>query len=132
MDTIANVGDFKFPMTCKTVNVTNVGMLWEAMAPTLHSMGKIAFELFYIPEEVTHRNSPTVGTVAAGLMWLFLNANAAGNVGLRNWQVIFPDGSSSTFAFTAFVTSFALDAKTGDVFKAAIELTNDGTTPSLP
>ena len=83
-------------MTCKTVNVTNVGMLWEAMAPTLHSMGKIAFTLFYIPEEVTHRNTPTAGAVAAGLMWLFLNANASGNAGLRNWQVIFPDGSSST------------------------------------
>lgn len=130
--TIANVGSFKFPMTCKTVDVTNVGMLWEAMAPTLHSMGKITFDLFYIPEEATHRNSPSSGSTGAGLMWLFLNANAANKAGLRNWQVVFPDGNNSTFSFTAFVTNFALDAKVGDVFKVSIELTNDGTAPSLP
>jgi hypothetical protein len=134
-DTIANVGSFKLPLTCKTVNVTNVGMLWEAMAPTIHSMGKITFDLFYIPEEVTHRNSPTAGTVAAGLMWLFLNANAANKAGLRNWALVFPDGANSgagsIITWAAFVTSFSLDAKTEDVFKASMELTSDGSTPSL-
>jgi hypothetical protein len=132
--TLANVDSIKLPMTCKTVNVTNVGDLWEAMQPTLHSMGKISFDIFYIPEEVTHRNSPTSGSVAAGLMWLFNNANAANNAGLRNWYFVMPDGNSTTIDFPAFVTSFQIDAKVGDVFKASIELTHSGgaTGPQLP
>lgn len=129
--TIANVGSIKLPASCKTVNVTNVGDLWEAMFPTLHSMGKISFDLFYIPEEVTHRNSPTVGSVGAGLMWLFLNANTANKVGLRNWQFVLPDGNGSTIALAAYVTDFSIDAKTGDVFKATMELTHDGSNPSF-
>src|SRR5271165_6104324 len=84
--TIANVLSFDLPLTCKTVNVTNVGDTWEAMFPTLHSMGKIALEIAYIPEEVTHRNAPTAGSIGAGLMWLFMNANIANQGGLRNWQ----------------------------------------------
>ncbi len=130
--TIANVGSVKLPMTCKTVDVTNVGMLWEAMFPTLHAMGKIGFELFYIPEDVTMRNSPTAGSVGAGLMWLFLNANAPANAGLRNWQLVISDGNQSTMAFPAYVTSFSLDAKVGDVYKVAIELSSNGGAPSLP
>jgi hypothetical protein len=137
--TIANVDSITYPMTCETVDVTNVGNLWKAMFPTLHNMGKIAFKIFWIPEEVTHRNSPTAGSVGAGLMWLFLNANAANNAGLRNWQLVIPDGANpggnppgSVIAFEAYVTSFAIDAKVGNVFTASIELTNNGVAPSLP
>ncbi|MGC2152633.1 MAG: hypothetical protein WA618_11355 [Terriglobales bacterium] len=130
--TIANVSNLTVPMVCKTVDVTNIGNEWEAMAPTIHSMGKINFKIFYIPEEVTHRNSPTVGSIGAGLMWLFLNANAANQVGLRNWEMVFPDGNGTLMAWQAFVTSFSLDAKVGGVFEASMELTNNGTAPSLP
>ena len=130
--TIANVDGITYPMTCETVDVTNVGNLWKAMFPTLHNMGKIVFDIFWIPEEVTHRNSPTGGSVAAGLMWLFMNANAANNVGLRDWQLVIPDGNNSIIAFEAYVTSFAITAKVGQVFKASIELTNNGVAPSLP
>jgi predicted secreted protein len=130
--TIANVDSITYPMTCETVDVTNVGNLWKAMFPTLHNMGKIAFKIFWIPEEPTHRNSPTAGSTGAGLMWLFLNANAANNAGLRNWQLVIPDGNNSTIAFEAYVTSFAIDIKVGNVFTASIELTNNGVAPSLP
>ena len=130
--TIANVDSITYPMTCETVDVTNVGNLWKAMFPTLHNMGKIAFKIFWIPEEVTHRNAATAGSTGAGLMWLFLNANAAGNAGLRDWQLVVPDGNDSTIAFEAYVTSFSIDAKVGNVFTASIELTNNGVAPSLP
>jgi predicted secreted protein len=132
--TVANVTDLKLPLSCATVKVTNIGDLWEAMFPTLHSMGKIAFTLQWIPEEVTHRNSPSAGSVGAGLMWLFMNANTSGQAGLRNWQLIIPDGNNSTIAFPAFVTDFAIDAKVGNVFQASIELTHPGgaTGPQMP
>ena len=133
--TLANVSDLSLPLSCKTVDVTNVGNLWVAMAPTIHEMGKIAFKIFYIPEDPTMRNSNPGGAVAAGLMWLFLNSNVVAanvQVGLRDWQMVFPDGNDTLLAWAAFVTSFQITAKVAAVFEASMELTNNGTAPSLP
>ncbi len=127
MVTIANVTDFSLPVTTRTVEVTNVGDAWARRVPTLHDMGKITFKIFWIPEETTHRNSANGGGgsgVAEGLRYMLIN-NIKGD-----FQAVYPDGNGSTDAWPAYVTSFALTGKTGNVFEANIELSNDG-APSL-
>jgi len=131
--TVFNVTDVTIPLMADTIDVTNVGDLWKIKAPTLHDMGKIGFKIFYIPKDVTHRNSPSAGAVAAGLLWLFLHCSDAALAGVRDWFVVFPDaagGLSTLWTFPAYVTAFSLTAKTGNAFEASIELTNSD-APSL-
>lgn len=124
MQTIANATDVSLPIMTDTVDVTNVGDLWKRHIPTLNDMGKIAFKVFWIMEEPTHRNSVNSGVAGAGLRYLMVNQL------LRDFQFVYPDGNSSTDAFPAYVTSFAITGKTGNVYEASVELTNSG-APSL-
>ncbi len=71
-------------------------------------------------EEATHRNSVGGGTVGAGLRYVLINRL------LRDFQFVYPDGNSSTDAFPAYTTSFAITGAVGNVFTAATELSNSG------
>jgi hypothetical protein len=124
MATIANVQDVNLPVIANVVDVTNVGDSWHRRIPTLHDMGKITFKIFWVMEEPTHRNSAGGGSVGAGLRYLLIN-----NL-LRDFAFVYPDGNSSTDAFPAYVTSFAITGKVAGVFEATIELSNSG-PPSL-
>lgn len=124
MQTIANATDLSLPVMSDTVDVTNVGDLWKRHIPTLNDMGKISFKVFWMMEETTHRNSLNGGTVGAGLRYLMINQL------LRDFQFVYPDGNNSTDAFPAYVTSFAITGKVGNVYEASVELTNSG-APSL-
>jgi len=124
MQTIANVTDVSLPVMSDVVDVTNVGDAWHRRFPTLHDMGKISFKVFWVMEEVTHRNSANGGSVGAGLRYLMIQSLK------RDFQLVYPDGNNSTDSFPAYVTSFAITAKVGGVFEAAVELSNDG-APSL-
>src|SRR6185436_13853232 len=124
MQTIANVTDVALPVMSEVVDVTNVSDAWRRRFPTLHDMGKISFKIFWVMEEVTHRNSANGGNVGAGLRYLLINNLK------RDYQLVYPDGNNSTDAFPAYVTSFAITGKVAGVFEAAIELSNDG-APSL-
>jgi hypothetical protein len=119
--TIANVDNFSEPVIEKLVEVTNVGDHWIRRRPTLNDMGKIAFQIFWIPQEPTHEN------VSGGLRYMLVNQV------LADWQVLYPDGITSPTSmdsFPAYVSSFAITGKTGDVFRAACDLANDG-APTL-
>ncbi len=124
MQTIANATDLSLPIMLATVDVTNVGDNWRRHFPTLHDMGKITFKIFWVMEEVTHRNSVNGGVVGAGLRYLMINSL------LRDYAFVYPDGNESTDAFPAYVTSFAITGKVGGVFEASIELSNSG-APTL-
>ncbi len=126
--TVANVSEFNLPLGAKTADVTNVGNQWEAMIPTLKQYGKITMKIFWVMEELTHRNSPgSGGSTPVGLRNLYMSNPPA----LREWQVIYPDGNQSTDAFQAYVTGFAITAKVGGVFEATIELTANDQNPSF-
>lgn len=118
--TIANATDLSLPIMTDTVDVTNVGDSWKRHFPTLHDMGKINFKIYWVMEEVTHRNSAGGGTVGAGLRYLLITSQ------LRNFQFVYPDGNLSTDAFAAYVTEFAITGKVGGVFEATITLSNSG------
>ena len=115
--TIANVDSYSEPVVSRMVEVTNVGDHWARRRPTLNDMGKITFGVFWIPQNATHVN------LSGGLRYMLINQI------LADWQVVYPDGivtPVSQDSFPAYVTSFAITAKVGDVFKAACELANDG------
>lgn len=124
MNTIANATDVSLPIMATTVDVTNVGDTWRRHIPTLLDMGKIAFKIFWMMEEPTHRNSLGGGSVGAGLRYLFVQRLA------RDYQLVYSDGNNSTDAFPAYVTAFSITGKTGGVWEASIELTNSG-APSI-
>ncbi len=124
MQTIANATDLSLPIMTDVVDVTNVSDSWKRRIPTLHDMGKISFKIFWVMEEVTHRNSVNGGSVGAGLRYLLVNSL------LRDFAFVYPDGNNSTDAFPAYVTSFSITGKVGGVFEAAVELSNSG-APSL-
>lgn len=122
--TIANATDVALPLKADVVDVTNVSDAWHRRFPTLLDMGAITFKIFWIMEEVTHRNAPNGGLVGAGLRYLFVNRLK------RDYQFVYPDGNSSTDAFAAYVTDFSIAGKTGGVFEANVTLSNDN-APSL-
>lgn len=124
MATIANATDVTLPIISDVIDVTAFCDQWHRKIPTLNDMGKIAFKIYWIMEESTHRNSLGGGTVGAGLRYLLINRL------LRDYQFVYPDGNLSTDAFPAYVTMFSISGKVGSVFEAAIELTNSG-APSL-
>ena len=81
-------------------------------------MGKIKFTIFWVMEDPTHENA--ISGSIRGLRYLFSNRI------LCNWMAIYPDANSSTDFFPAYVSSFSITGKVGDVFKATIELSNNG------
>jgi len=124
MQTIANVTDVALPVMSEVVDVTNVSDTWRRRFPTLLDMGKISAKIFWVMEEVTHRNAVNGGLVGAGLRYLLINRLK------RDFQLVYPDGNSSTDAFAAYTTSFAITGKVGGVFEASMEWSNDN-APSL-
>ena len=120
--TIANATDLSLPIMTDTVDVTNVGDSWKRRIPTLHDMGKIGFKVFWVMEDVTHRNSSANNI--DGLRWCLVQS------ALRDFQFIYPDGNNSTDAFAAYTTEFGITGKVGGVFESAVTLSNSG-APSL-
>lgn len=123
MEIIANASDMSMPLMNQTVEVTNFGDQFVRRVATLSDFGKITFKVFWIPEEVTHRNSNANNI--EGLRYALLNQDK------RDFQFIYPDGNGSTDAFAAYVTSFAITGKVGGVFEASVELSTDDGAPSL-
>lgn len=124
MSTIANATNLTLPITSEVVDVTALCDLWRRRIPTLLDMGTISFTIFWVMEEPTHRNSLGGGVVGAGLRYLLINQL------LRDYQIVYPDGNSSTDAFPAYVTSFQITGSVGQVFTGTINLSNSG-APSL-
>lgn len=116
-EVIANATDVSMPVMTDTVDVTNVGDSWKRRIPTLHDMGKIAFKLFWQPEDPSMNNSSPYG-----LRYLMIQSL------LRDFAFNYPNGS--TDAFPAYTTEYAITGKVGGVFEAAITLSNSG-APSL-
>jgi hypothetical protein len=116
--TICNLSDATLPLKAETADVTNAGDLWRRRISTLLDMGTIKFKVFFIPTEATHENS--VSGVIRGIRYLLVNQT------LTNFKLIYPDATSSTDYFAAYVTGFNETGKVGDVFTAEIELSNNG------
>jgi hypothetical protein len=93
-----------------------------AEIPTLLQYGKMQLKIFWVMEEITHRNSITG---ARGLRDLMLNRI------LADMQIVYNDGNNSTDAFAAYVTSFSITGKVAGVWEANVELSGNDQTPSF-
>ena len=127
--TIANVSDIAIPIIAETQDVSNVGDDWRSRIPTLHDMGKIAFSIFWQPEDPTQNNSAGGGSVPSGLMYNLIHNQ------LRNFQLMVFNVTTglfvATLAFPGYVVNFQITGKTGGVWMAKCEITN-AAAPSLP
>ena len=125
---IANVQDYSQAMKSTIVMTTNVGDTYARRQPTLIDPGAPTFKIFWIPAEVSHRNSPDNGSVAAGLRYLMIQKL------LRDIQIKYPpdaNGNVETDAFKAFVTDFGITGKVAGVFEAQITLGISDQAPSF-
>jgi predicted secreted protein len=108
--TIAEVNDLGGPsLTLETIDVTSHDSSngWREFIGGLLDGGEVSFTINYIPTNATHNNT-------SGLI-----ADLRNRV-VRNFQLVFPDGGSTTWVFAALVTSFepseAIDSQiTADV-----------------
>lgn len=118
--TVAEVTDIGGPdMSMETVDITNHSSpgAWKEKAAGLLDAGKVPFTINFIPTGATHGNS-------AGLVYAFKNRLK------KNWQLVFPDGSSTTWAFPAFITKLSPKEPIDDKLSADIELEITG-APTL-
>lgn len=93
---IAEVANISGPgISLDTVDVTHHGSAggFKEYVGGLLDGGEIKAELNYIPTDATHN-------ATAGLLKDLKNKTK------RNFQLVFPDGSSTTWSFAAFVTNF--------------------------
>src|SRR4030042_3656519 len=92
--TIAEVRDIKVPkLKTKTKEVTNQSSPSGAkeIIATIRDAGEVTFGINFIPTNATHSQS-------TGLIKDWKNRTK------RNFQLVFPDGGSTTWSFAAFVT----------------------------
>jgi hypothetical protein len=113
---IAEVGDIDGPtLKAAMEDATNHGSTggFEESLPTTLSMGQVKFPVNFIPTNTTH-------SYAAGLILDWKNKTK------RNFQMVFPDGLSTTWAFSAYVEEVALKAPVKGILKADVTLTITG------
>lgn len=114
--TIAEVKDTKPPaLKQATEEVTNHGSTggWREFVGTLLEGGEVTFTLNFVPTDATQGYS-------TGLIADLVNKT------LRNFQLIFPDAGSTTWAFAAHVTGFEPDAKVEGALEADVTLEISG------
>ncbi len=110
--TIAEVRDISGPkLEQETEEVTSHGSPggWKEYVGTLLSAGEVTFDLNFVPTEATH--NPSTGLIAD-----------LKNRVKRNFQLVFPDASTTTWAFTALVTGFEPDEPVAGSLSAAVTL----------
>ena len=128
LNIIANVEDYNQAMKSTVVMVENVGDNYVRRQPTIIDPGAPSFKIFYIPEEVSHRNSADAGTVTAGLRYLMIQKL------LRQYVAHFPadpNGNAPSDSYLAFCTDFGITGKVAGVFDAQITLGINDQAPSF-
>lgn len=94
--TIAEVTDIGGPeFTLATEDVTNHSSIegWREYIGTILDPGEIQFSINFIPTEATH--NPSTGLIKDMV-----------DKTLRNFELVFPDSGSTTWSFSALITSF--------------------------
>lgn len=86
---------------------------WRTKIVTLLDAGTVAFDISFIPTDATHSHT-------SGLLADFEART------LRNWQLVFPDLTATTWAFTGYVTKFSNSEPVDGVLTASIEITITG------
>ncbi len=120
--TIAKVRDISGPqLSLDTDEVTNQDSPggWEEFVATILRTGQVTFDLVFIPTEETH--DPQTGLIAD-----------MKNRVLRNFQLVFPDSTSTTWAFSAYVVQFQPSAPVQGHLSASVALKISGMPTLAP
>ena len=128
LSVVANVTDYSQAMKATIVMVENVGDNFVRRQPTIIDPGAPTYKIFWIPDEVSHRNSPDNGNVTAGLRYLMIKKL------LRQTTLNYPadpNGNAPADSFLAFVTDFGISGKTAGVFEANITMGINDQNPSF-
>lgn len=110
--TIAEVKDIKGPaLKLNTAEVSNHSSTdgWKEHIGTLLEGGEITCDINWLPADATH-------SFGAGLVKDMVGRTK------RNFQIVFPSASPTTWAFTALVTGFAPTANVDGALTAALTL----------
>jgi predicted secreted protein len=110
--TIAEVQDISGPgLEQRTEEVTHHGSTggWVERIGTLLDAGEVGFDINFLPTHATQ--DPSTGLIAD-----------MKNRTKRNFQLVFPDGSSTTWEFTALVTGFEPDEPVEGKLSASVTL----------
>lgn len=117
--TVSNVTKLTFPNKVTMVKTTNVSNIWMTQIPTTLEIGDLQLDVFWVMED------PTINSQSPyGLRYIFEQRLK------KDWQIIYPDGNSSTDAFQAYVSQFAITGQVNGVFTATVTLSGTG-QPSL-
>lgn len=109
--TIPELKSFSGPGgSTSVIDVTDLQSTGKEKRVGLHDEGQLSLEINYIPDDTTH---------AA------LRADRA-NRTLRNFRVIFTDGSDTQFDFAAYVTGFSISGGVDGVVTASVTLEISG------
>ena len=110
--TIAEVTEIGGPdLSLDTVDGTHHGSTggWEEVIPTILRSGTVPFTIQYDPTDATHDAS-------TGLIADMVNKT------LRNYELVLPDDSSTTWSFSAYVVGFTPGAPHDDKLTAECEV----------
>lgn len=86
---------------------------WEDVVPTILRSGEVTFEINYVPSHATHNAS-------TGLVADMKNKTK------RNFQLVFPNAGTTTWAFAAYVTKFAPKAPVAGKLAASVTVKVSG------
>lgn len=86
---------------------------WEEVIATILRSGEVSLTIQYSPTDSTHNAS-------TGLIKDMTDRT------LRNFQLVFPDASSTTFSFSAYVIGFSPSAPADDKLTAEVALKASG------
>jgi len=114
--TVAEVTEISGPaLSLDTEDGTHHGSTggWEEVIPTILRSGEVTFTIQYDPTDGTH-------DATTGLL------KDMDDKTLRNFQLVFPDGSSTTWSFSAYVTGFEPSMPVDGKFTAACALKISG------
>lgn len=113
--TIAQVTTVSGPsLALDAVEVTNHDVGWSQFVGGILRGGEVSFEINYDPAHATHEATST------GLVDDMVDRT------VRNFQLVFPDDATTTWAFSALVTSFEPGAPVDDKLGASVTLTVSG------
>lgn len=110
--TIAEVTDINgmsFTMDTEDVTSHDSPDAWEEVIPGILRSDPITFTINFVPTDATHGYS-------TGLLKDYYNRT------LRNFQLVFPDATSTTWAASCYVTKFGVKAPISGALTADIEL----------
>ncbi len=110
--TIAEVSNISGPgLSLDTIDVTHHSSTagWREFVGGLLDAGEVSFDINYLPTDATHDAS-------TGLIKDMTDRT------VRNFQLVFPDASNTTWSFSALVTGFEPSEPIDDKLAASVSL----------